>query len=45
MSAVAKAYSYQVKIDKNKKKPEPTISTETLKAYKADIAKYLTKNK
>lgn len=45
MSAVARDYSYQVKINKNKKKPEPTISKETLERYAADVAKYLTKEK
>lgn len=41
MSAVARDYAYQVKIEKNKKKPEPTISLEVLKGYQDDVAKYL----
>lgn len=45
MSAVAQNYVYQVKIDPNKKKEEPTISRETLQKYQADVAKYLTQKK
>lgn len=41
MSAVARDYAYQVKIEKGKEKPEPTISPEVLKQYQADVAKYL----
>lgn len=40
MSAVARDYAYLVKNDKNKQKPKPTISLETLKQYQADVAKY-----
>lgn len=43
MSAVASDYVYLVKIKKGAEKPEPTISAETLKQYKADVAKYLTR--
>lgn len=39
MSAVARNYVYQVKI-KDREKPKPTISIETLKQYQADVAKY-----
>ena len=42
MSAVARDYAYQVKIEKGKDKPKPTISLETLEKYRADVAKYLT---
>lgn len=45
MSAVAKDYAYQVKIEKGEKKPEPTISLEVLKQYQADVAKYLKERK
>lgn len=45
MSAVAKNYSYQVKISAPTKKPEPTVSRETLKKYQADVAKYLVRKK
>lgn len=41
MSAVARDYAYQVKIEKSEQKPEPTISREVLKQYQADVAKYL----
>lgn len=41
MSAVARNYVYEVKI--TERKPEPTISLETLKQYQADVAKYLRK--
>lgn len=41
MSAVARDYAYQVKIENGKEKPEPTISLEVLKQYQADVAKYL----
>lgn len=41
MSAVAQNYAYQVKVNEEQKKPEPTISRETLKKYRADVAKYL----
>ncbi len=41
MSAVARNYAYQVKIGKDNKKPEPTISLDVLKKYQADVAKYL----
>lgn len=43
MSAVAKNYVYQVKIDKDNRKPEPTISLQTLKQYQRDVAKYRVK--
>ena len=45
MSAVARDYSYRVKVDKDCEKKEPTISLEQLKQYKQDVAKYLTKKK
>lgn len=41
MSAVARDYAYQVKIEKGSEKPAPTISLEVLKKYQADVAKYL----
>lgn len=41
MSAVSRDYTYQVKIEKGKDKPKPTISLETLEKYRADVAKYL----
>lgn len=44
MSAVARDYVYQVKIEKDEKRPEPTISLETLKKYQEDVAKYLIHN-
>lgn len=44
MSAVARDYVYQVKVKDGSKK-EPTISAETMKAYKENVAKYLTKKK
>ena len=41
MSAVADAYVYRVKItDRETEKHEPTVSLETLQAYKADVEKY-----
>ena len=43
MSAVASNFVYQVKIKQGSEKKEPTISAETLKQYKADVAKYLTR--
>jgi len=43
MSAVARDYAYQVKIEKGKEKPKPTISLEVLEKYQADVAKYLQK--
>ena len=45
MSAVAQSYVYQVKVNPNKKKAEPTVSREALKKYQADVAKYLTPKK
>lgn len=45
MSAVAKNYSYRVKVKKGDEKKEPTISLELLKQYKKDVAKYLTDKK
>ena len=45
MSAVARNYGYRVIIDKDKKKPEPTISLAQLKARCEDAAKYLPKKK
>lgn len=44
MSAVARDYAYQVKIEKGKEKPEPTISLDELKKYQADVEKYLQKD-
>lgn len=44
MSAVARDYVYQVKIEKGSVKPEPTISLDTLKKYQEDVAKYLVSN-
>jgi|GEM_PF-5292842 len=41
MSSVAKDYAYRVIINKNNRKPEPTIDIKTLLEYKADIKKYI----
>lgn len=43
MSAVASNFVYLVKVQKGAEKKEPTISAETLKQYRADVAKYLTR--
>lgn len=43
MSAVARDYAYQVKIDNSDDKPEPTISHNVLEGYQADVNKYLRK--
>lgn len=40
MSAVAKDYVYQVRIDPEYQDQEPVISLETLKRYQSDVAKY-----
>lgn len=45
MSAVASDFVYLVKIKKGEEKAEPTISAETLRKYKADVAKYLVRKK
>ncbi|MDE7246828.1 MAG: hypothetical protein K2N43_02965 [Lachnospiraceae bacterium] len=41
MSASARNYVYQVKIEKGKEKPVPTVSIGMLRQYQADIGKYL----
>lgn len=43
MSANASNYVYQVKISKDAKKPEPTVSVETIAAYRRNVEKYLVK--
>lgn len=40
MSEVARDYAYLVKINKDNKKPDPTISLDMLKKYQADVEKY-----
>ena len=42
MSAVARDYAYQVKIE-NGNKHEPTVSLDTLKQFQADVEKYIRK--
>lgn len=37
----SRGWVYQVKIDENNRKPEPTISLDVLKQYQKDIEYYL----